>query len=438
MANDALGIRVIALPLEATEEDLNASSKVLVDTPQGTKALDGDILGSLAPSIAERFNKNKSYEEGDVVMHRGALRRFKGPHQGDWTDSDNDATDVVALIEEASTQYVVFPCSPEDLPDGDTIKSVVDAGLHPALKFTENSSITYLPLTANYTRNGTEFLVFASGPFYITASRVDNSRSLSDWEWAPLCDANMRAAGLVNLAPSFKSRSGNNYTWEEGEVCVYDDGHLYVFTRDHEGPWNDDDVEETTLAEVMNMAQHPTVTVESVLLSNAYTYTNDDRNVNIPVASGNPKFLKLFREGGTLDVFTHEAFFETAKKLRIKRARIITPGSAGLGPAKGNPAAVLCVGSFYTDDDTDQTIYGEEFAMNFAYYNEWQDFNLVIDNTDFGHDYFGLCIKPSSSWGGVESRLTLDDFNLQQAYKDQSADFLIEFEIEEKCIYSFR
>ena len=438
MTNDALGIRVIALPLEASEEDLNASSKVLVDTPQGTKALDGDILGSLAPSIAERFNKNKSYEAGDVVMYRGALRRFKDPHQGDWTDSDNDATDVVALIEEASTQYVVFPCSPDDLPDGDIIKSVVDAGLHPALKFTEDASITYLPLTANYTRNGTEFLVFASGPFYITASRVDNARSLSDWEWAPLCDANMRAAGLVNLAPSFKSRSGNNYTWEEGEVCVYDDGHLYVFIRDHEGPWDEDDVEETTLAEVMNMAQRPTVIVKSVLLSNAYTYANDDRNVNIPVASDNPKFLELFREGGTLDVFTHEAFFETAKKLRIKRAHIITPGSTGLGPAKGSPAAVLCVGSFYTDDDTDQTIYGEEFAMNFAYYNEWQDFNLVIDNTDFGHDYFGLCIKPSSSWGGVESRLTIDDFNLQAAYKDQSADFLIEFEIEEKCMYNFR
>lgn len=437
MANDALGIRVIEFPLEATEEDLNASSKVLVDTPQGTKALDGDILGSLAPSIAKKFNKNKSYEDGDVVMHRGALRRFKGPHQGDWTDSDNDATDVVALIEEASTQYVVFPCSPEDLPDGDIIKGVVDAGLHPALKFSESANITYLPLTANYTRSGKEFLVFASGPFNISATKNLESDS-SEWEWSNKCPSDLRTAALETIAPSFKSRSENNYTWEEGEVCVYDDGHLYVFIKDHEGPWDDEDVEETTLAEVTNMAQRPTVIVKSVLLSNAYTYANDNRNVNIPVASGNPKFLTLFREGGALDVFTYEAFFETAKKLRIKRARIITPGSSGLGPAKGNPAAVLCIGAFYTDDDTDQTIYGEEFAMNFTYYNEWQDFNLVIDNTDFGHDYFGLCVKPSSSWGGVESRLTLDDFNLQAAYKDQSADFLIEFEIEEKCIYNFK
>lgn len=246
MANDALGIRVIEFPLEATEEDLNASSKVLVDTPQGTKALDGDILGSLAPSIAEKFNKNKSYEDGDVVMHRGALRRFKGPHQGDWTDSDNDATDVVALIEEASTQYVVFPCSPEDLPDGDIIKGVVDAGLHPALKFSESActSITYLPLTANYTQNGKEFLVFASGPHYIGATKNLESDS-SEWEWEPLCDANMRVAGLVLFAPRFSPQRD----YGMGERVTYDDGKVYVFRTAHPaGDWTGSDVYEDTFA----------------------------------------------------------------------------------------------------------------------------------------------------------------------------------------------
>lgn len=244
MANDVLtlGIRVIAFPLEATEEDLNANSKVLVDTPLGTKKLDGDILGSLAPSIAEKFNKNKSYEEGDVVMHRGALRRFKGPHQGDWTDSDNDATDVVALIEEASTQYVVFPCSPDDLPDGDIIKSVVDAGLHPALKFTESENITYLPLTANYTRNGTEFLVFASGPHYIGATKNLESDS-SEWEWEPLCDANMRVAGLVLFASAFSPQMD----YAMGERVTYADGKVYVFKTAHPaGDWTGSDVYEDT------------------------------------------------------------------------------------------------------------------------------------------------------------------------------------------------
>ena len=429
MANDVspLGIRVIAFPLEATEEDLNANSKVLVDTPLGTKKLDGDILGSLAPSIAEKFNKNKSYEEGDVVMHRGALRRFKGPHQGDWTDSDNDATDVVALIEEASTQYVVFPCSPEDLPDGDIIKSVVDAGLHPALKFTENSSITYLSLTANYTRNGTEFLVFASGPFYITASRarVDNSRSLSDWEWAPLCDANMRAAGLVNLAPSFKSRSGNNYTWEEGEVCVYDDGHLYVFIRDHEGPWNDGDVEETTLAEVLAMAggneKKKFVLLGTISGTCEYEFDGNTRNAQFsPSGNGNLATMAISTNASGL------AGFKAGVKAKISGFMARSTKAAGLQTATVGAATLQFKLSAVDSNGATVQTYNDTYNVIVSAWNvmEFKAMELDIPDTlPSGATGFMLTLLSTS-------KFYVDDYNIQSAYVGQKVEPELLLEVE--------
>ena len=437
MANDALGIRVIEFPLEASEEDLNASSKVLVDTPQGTKALDGDILGSLAPSIAEKFNQNKSYEDGDVVMHRGALRRFKGPHQGDWTDSDNDATDVVALIEEASTQYIVFPCAPEDLPDGDIIKGVVDAGLHPALKYIESANITYLPLTANYTQNRKEFLVFASGPFNIAATKNLESDS-SEWEWSNKCPSDLRTAALETIAPSFKSRSGNNYTWKEGEVCVYDDGHLYVFIRDHEGPWTGVDVHETNIMEVLAMViEKPTMIVTAQIRKDTsgtgnelYTYANNARTASVQLTAD--CIFAFMRKSGPIAEYGTQTTFKSGGKLKIKRARIVTPGSEGVASANGSNAADLYLQPY--DFSTSES--GGYYGLMLTKYNEWEDVNLEIDTTEFtGADY---TLKLISSFvdEGVTYTTTMrvDDYNLQSAYGGQKLQAYLEIEVESEGI----
>ena len=125
-----------------------------------------------------------------------------------------------------------------------------------------------------------------------------------------------------------------------------------------------------------------------------------------------------------------EVSFDKTKVLKIKRARIKTPGSIGLGAGNGKKCATLYLstGTFGSPIST-----AAAFAMQFSAFNEWEDMNLSVDSTAFALSSYKMAINKTDG-NGNDSTFTIDDYNLQSAYNGQKLQAWLELEVESDCI----
>lgn len=154
---------------------------------------------------------------------------------------------------------------------------------------------------------------------------------------------NIGAAALASLAASFESRAPS-YVWSAGEVCTYG-GALWQFDSDHSGAWTGADAHEVTILEVLGTmsSEKPTTILSAPIYVggdptdlNIYTYANNARTASVTF-SDRCKLAFTPNAGADLD----EVSFRTNKPLKIKRARIKTPGSIGIGAGNGKKCATF-------------------------------------------------------------------------------------------------
>lgn len=90
----------------ATKADLVNASRILIQTPEGTKQLPADLT-ALASGFAPAFDAGVDYPAGTFVNYMGSFWRFSEDHAaGDWTGTDATSVDVGSLF--ANKEPITF------------------------------------------------------------------------------------------------------------------------------------------------------------------------------------------------------------------------------------------------------------------------------------------------------------------------------------------
>lgn len=242
---------------------------------------------------------------------------------------------------------------------------------------------------------------------------------------------NIGAAGLSSLAASFESRAPS-YVWSVGEVCTYG-GKLWQFDSNHSGPWTGADAHEVTILEVlMSSSEKPTTILSAPIYIGGdpsdleiYEYANAGRAVAVTFSALCP--LAFTPNGGAT---LGEVSFDKTKVLKIKRARIKTPGSIGIGAGNGEKCATLYLSTGYFGSPISTAA---AFAMQFSAFNEWEDMNLSVDSTAFALSSYKMAITKNDG-NGNDSTFTIDDYNLQSSYIGEKLTAYLEIEVESEGI----
>ena len=246
---------------------------------------------------------------------------------------------------------------------------------------------------------------------------------------------NIGAAALASLAPAFSTSTSYN----EGAVVTYN-GALYIFDSAHAaGAWTGADAHKTTILEVLAMAaganEKPTTIVRAPLYVGGdptaldiYTYSNNARTASVNFSQA----CDLIFKANIADLNNDgEKKFATDKKLVIKRARIVTNGSKGIGAANGKMAAELNIGCICLTASPIEL--GSDFKMVFSGYNNWESFGYEVPLQAFSDTSYNLVVATFDRHGNP-SHLTIDDYNLQGAYNGQKLQAWLEIEVESEGI----
>ena len=240
---------------------------------------------------------------------------------------------------------------------------------------------------------------------------------------------NIGAAALASLAPAFSTSTAYN----EGDVVTYNDA-LYIFDMAHAaGAWTGADAHETTILEAlstMSSSEKPTTIVSGPIMKDSsgtgkelYTYANNARTASVTLSQDQNMVLLL--KAGALGDYAAQTTFKPNKKLIIKRARLVTPGSEGIASANGYNAGYI----YFTPYDYTDT--GSVYGMTITKYNEWEDVNLEVDGTSLNSDWTLKLYSAYNDNGNTRStELRVDDYNLQSAYAGQKLQVWLELEVE--------
>lgn len=238
---------------------------------------------------------------------------------------------------------------------------------------------------------------------------------------------NIGAAALLSLAPAFNTSTAYN----ENDVVTYN-GALYVFTADKAaGAWDGTKANETTIWEVLQMAsEKPTTIVSGPIMKDSsgtgkelYTYTNNARTATVTLSQD--QNMVLLTKTGTLAEYAAQTTFKPNKKLKVKRARLVTPGSEGIASANGYNAAYI----YFTPYDYTDT--GYVYGLTITKYNEWEDVNLEVDGSSLNSDWTLKLYSAYNDNGSTRStELRVDDYNLQSTYEGQKLQVWLELEVE--------
>lgn len=159
-------------------------------------------------------------------------------------------------------------------------------------------------------------------------------------------------------------------------------------------------------------------------LLNGYQFTGTDRDVDIVNGSGLGLFWNL---KAIEDRYLYRtAHFVANNKVKIKRARLNTPGAVGLrsGVSAGIAASVIIDSSGGPLNDWNP-IGDPSIVLRFSKFNEWENFDLTFlseEAEEEGLDQIYFMIN--------ELRLWIDDYNIQSAYIGETFGLILEMEID--------
>lgn len=262
----------------------------------------------------------------------------------------------------------------------------------------------------------------------------NDEQGLADSEQAQARN-NIGAAALLSLAPAFSTSTAYN----ENNVVTYN-GALYVFTADKAaGAWDGTKATETTIWEVLQMAEEkPTTIVNTPIYKDTsgtgdqlYTYANNARTASVGLAA-DISLVMVPKSHVVINGAVPQINFAASKVLKIRKVRIATPGSEGAASALGKMAAVLYLMPYGVQEAEN----GSAYVVRVTQYNKWEQINLEVDVRNFESTsfYFKMLGTYTENGETLQSVLNVDDYNLQSAYEGQKLQAWLELEVESDSI----
>ena len=150
----------------------------------------------------------------------------------------------------------------------------------------------------------------------------------------------------------------------------------------------------------------------------SYTFTGEARDASVTLADNAELTLYPMGKNGTSATFKPSGMTPVPSNITFVRARLVASGAKGLEPAVGQLAGILSLRFKGATKNSDA------FKLSFTKWNEWEQqmVSAVTGECDGGS--IGLELLAS----GTE--LTLDDYNLQEAYVGQDVEPILEIEVE--------
>lgn len=151
---------------------------------------------------------------------------------------------------------------------------------------------------------------------------------------------------------------------------------------------------------------------------NGYAFAGNNRNSQL-VASDSQ--MLTFRCDDIRVPLNNTCSFISNNNMRIKRARIVTNGAAGLRPSVNNKAANILLVGRALNDITSQDL--GSIYLGFDFFNEWQEIDASFLPTKVNDNFY-------FSFDKSYTRLTIDDYNIQDEYIGESFNAVLEMIID--------
>lgn len=149
----------------------------------------------------------------------------------------------------------------------------------------------------------------------------------------------------------------------------------------------------------------------TAVLPLSYTFTGEARDASVTLADNTELTLvPMSKNGSTASFVTSNVTFV--------RARLVASGAQGLEPAVGEIAGKLVLRF------KGATKNSSPFTLSFTKWNEWEQQMVDTGTGECDGGSIGLELLAS----GTE--LTLDDYNVQEAYVGQDVAPILEIEVE--------
>ena len=146
----------------------------------------------------------------------------------------------------------------------------------------------------------------------------------------------------------------------------------------------------------------------TAVLPLSYTFTGEARNATITLANNTD--LVLVQNGSTASFVPSNVTFV--------RARLVASGAQGLEPAVGEIAGKLALRF------KGATKNSAPFTLSFTKWNEWENPIVSTGTGECDGGSIGLELIAS------DTVITLDDYNVQEAYVGQNVEPILEIEVE--------
>ena len=156
----------------------------------------------------------------------------------------------------------------------------------------------------------------------------------------------------------------------------------------------------------------------TAVLPLSYTFTGEARDASVTLADNTELTLVPMSENGSLATFKPSGMTPVPSNITFVRARLVASGAQGLEPAVGEIAGKLALRF------KGATKNSTPFTLSFTKYNEWEQQMLCTGTGECDGGSIGLELLAS----GTE--LTLDDYNVQEAYVGQNIEPILEIEVE--------
>lgn len=150
----------------------------------------------------------------------------------------------------------------------------------------------------------------------------------------------------------------------------------------------------------------------------SYTFTGEARNATITLADNQTLRLIPKTDLELSAKFKPSGMTPVPSNITFVRARLVSSGASGLEPAVGAFAGQLALRF------EGATKNSEPFTLGFTKWNEWEQQMVSAVTGECDGDSIGLELLA----GGTE--LTLDDYNVQEAYVGQDVTPILEIEVE--------
>lgn len=162
--------------------------------------------------------------------------------------------------------------------------------------------------------------------------------------------------------------------------------------------------------------------------TSGFAFANDNRNRHLTL--NDDEMLNCYCSDFNRPV-NSSVHFVANSVLKVRAARIVTPGAIGLRPALTDPAGVFFIQARKANDATSDTLGA--FMFDCPYFNEWQPMNF-----DFLPDYKSA--ENNEYWLSINSQyssINFEDFNIQSIYEGETFNVGLELQLDTAGILDY-